>query len=233
MNNIQTIAFDADDTLWINESHFQDIEADYCRLLSNYLPLEELSRELFKTEMQNIAIYGYGIKSFTLSMIETALRISGNKVDGSIINTIIDYGKYLLNLPIELLPGVEYVLNVLQNNYRLVVATKGDLLDQERKLNRSGLQDYFHHVEVMSEKQADDYQKLINQLDCSPDHFLMIGNSVKSDILPVLEIGGYAAYIPFHVTWAHETIKEEIQHPRFIKLDEITDILKTPFITTI
>lgn len=233
MNNIQTIAFDADDTLWINESHFQDIEADYCRLLSNYLPLEELSRELFKTEMQNIAIYGYGIKSFTLSMIETALRISGNKVDGSIINTIIDYGKYLLNLPIELLPGVKYVLNVLQNNYRLVVATKGDLLDQERKLNRSGLQDYFHHVEVMSEKQADDYQKLINQLDCSPDHFLMIGNSVKSDILPVLEIGGYAAYIPFHVTWAHETIKEKIQHPRFIKLDEITDILKTPFITTI
>ncbi len=233
MNDIQTIAFDADDTLWINESHFQDIEADYCRLLSHYLPLEELSKELFKTEMQNIALYGYGIKSFTLSMIETALRISGNKVDGNIISTIVDYGKYLLNLPIELLPGVEYVLNVLQNNYRLVVATKGDLLDQERKLNRSGLRHYFHHVEIMTEKQAEDYQKLINQLDCSPDHFLMIGNSVKSDILPVLEVGGYAAYIPFHVTWAHETIKEEIKHPRFIKLDEITDILKTPIITTI
>lgn len=219
MNNIQTIAFDADDTLWVNESHFQDIEADYCRLLSNYLPLEELSKELFNTEMQNIAIYGYGIKSFTLSMIETALRISGNKVDGNILSTIIDYGKYLLNLPIELLPGVEYVLNVLQNNYRLVVATKGDLVDQERKLNRSGLQHYFHHVEIMTEKQAEDYQKLINQLDCSPDHFLMIGNSVKSDILPVLEIGGYAAHIPFRITWAHEAIKEEIKHPRFIKLD--------------
>lgn len=226
IKDIRTIAFDADDTLWINESHFQDIEAEYCKLLSCYMPAEELSKELFKTEMQNIGIYGYGIKSFTLSMIETALRVSDNKIDAESISRIIGYGKHLLEMPVELLPGVEDLLKILHGKYRLVVATKGDLLDQERKLNRSGLQDYFHHVEIMSDKRTSDYRKLLKQLNCLPQHFLMIGNSLKSDIIPVLETGGYAAHVPFHVTWAHETIEEELNHTHFIQLNKIKDVLE-------
>lgn len=225
MEKIKVIAFDADDTLWANESHFQDIEAEFCRLLAGYLPAEKVSEILYQTEMQNLGIYGFGIKSFTLSMIESALIISQNEIAPQCIEQIIAYGKKLLNMPVELLPDVKHVLNTLNGKYRLVVATKGDLLDQERKLKRSGLQTYFDHIEIMSDKQLADYARLIKQLGCAPDEFLMIGNSLKSDIMPVLELGGKAAYIPFHVTWAHEQADEAIAHPDFIKLNRLTDIL--------
>ncbi|NDV83321.1 HAD family hydrolase [Bacteroides sp. 51] len=225
MEEIKVIAFDADDTLWANESHFQDIEAEYCRLLADYLPPADISAALFQTEMQNLAIYGFGIKSFTLSMIETALIISQNEIDSQRIGQIIGFGKRLLNMPVELLPDVKNVLNTLDGKYKLVVATKGDLLDQERKLKNSGLQKYFEHVEIMSDKQNSDYARLIKQLGCEPEEFMMIGNSIKSDVLPVLELGGMAAHIPFHVTWAHETVEEPITHPRFVKLNKLTDIL--------
>lgn len=225
MEQIKVIAFDADDTLWANESHFQDIEAEYCRLLADYLPVEDISKVLFQTEMQNLSIYGFGIKSFTLSMIETALVISQNEIDSQHIEQIIDFGKKLLTMPVDLLPDVKNVLNTLNGKYKLVVATKGDLLDQERKLKNSGLQKFFEHIEIMSDKQVTDYARLIKQLGCEPEEFMMIGNSIKSDILPVLELGGTAAYIPFHVTWAHETVEEPIIHPRFIQLNQLTDIL--------
>lgn len=225
MNDSKVIAFDADDTLWANESFFQSIEADYSRLLAHALPAGEVSKELLKTEIQNLEIYGYGAKSFTLSMIETALRITDNQIEASVIKQIIDLGKSLLNMPIELRPGVEEVLRKLAGKYMLVVATKGDLLDQERKLKRSGVMDYFDHIEIMSDKQQSDYLKLIRSLKCFPHEFLMIGNSLRSDIEPVLSIGGYAGHVPFHVTWAYEESDADINNERFIKLEKITDIL--------
>ena len=188
--SLKVIAFDADDTLWVNEPYFQEIEHKFCALLEDYLPHHSVSQEMFKTEMQNLALYGYGVKSFMLSMIETALRVSNNTTGLATIEKAIQYGKELLEKPIELLDGIEDVLQTLKGKYRLVVATKGDLLDQERKLKKSGLEHYFHHIEIMSDKQEKDYIKLIKHLDIKPEEFLMIGNSLKSDVIPVLAYRG-------------------------------------------
>lgn len=224
-NKITTIAFDADDTLWANESYFQEAERQFCMLLENYLPQHTVSQELFATEMKNLHLYGYGIKGFMLCMIETANRISENTVPIEIINQIIAIGHELLLKPIELLPGVTETLTQLKGNYRLVVATKGDLLDQERKLKNSGLEDYFHHIEIMSDKKEKDYRKLLKHLDCTPDRFMMLGNSLKSDILPVLELGGFGVHIPYHVTWTHEQHEVNLEHERFIALQKVDEIL--------
>lgn len=224
-NKITTIAFDADDTLWANESYFQEAERQFCMLLENYLPQHTVSQELFATEMKNLHLYGYGIKGFMLCMIETANRISENTVPIEIINQIIALGHELLLKPIELLPGVTETLTQLKGNYRLVVATKGDLLDQERKLKNSGLEDYFHHIEIMSDKKEKDYRKLLKHLDCTPDRFMMLGNSLKSDILPVLELGGFGVHIPYHVTWTHEQHEVNLEHERFIALQQVDEIL--------
>jgi len=224
-NEITTIAFDADDTLWINEPYFQEAEREFCALLENYLPQHSVAQELFKTEMQNLHLYGYGVKGFMLCMIETICRISNNTASLELINKTIEIGHTLLQKPIELLDGVTETLENLKGKYRLVVATKGDLLDQERKLKKSGLQEYFHHIEIMSDKKEGDYQKLLKHLDCQPEHFLMLGNSIKSDILPVLEIGGSAAHIPYHITWSHEQHDLTLEHPNFMELERINDIL--------
>lgn len=221
----KVIAFDADDTLWVNEPYFYETENKFCALLEDYLPHHTVNQELFKTEMQNLALYGYGIKGFMLSMIETALRVSNNTVSTAIIEKAIGYGKELLAKPIELLDGVEEVLQALQGRYRLVVATKGDLLDQERKLKKSALEKYFHHIEIMSDKQESDYLKLIRHLDIAPAEFLMLGNSIKSDVLPVLAIGGHAIHIPYHTTWAHEKIGHPVQHDHFRQVNHIKEIL--------
>ncbi|MCE3074311.1 HAD family hydrolase [Chryseobacterium gwangjuense] len=225
-NEITTIAFDADDTLWINEPYFQEAEREFCALLEDYLPQHSLAQELFKTEMQNLHLYGYGVKGFMLCMIETTCRVSNNTASLGLINKTIEIGHTLLQKPIELLDGVTETLENLKGKYRLVVATKGDLLDQERKLKKSGLQEYFHHIEIMSDKKENDYQKLLKHLDCQPEHFLMLGNSIKSDILPVLEIGGSAAHIPYHVTWSHEQHDLHLEHPNFMELEKISDILE-------
>lgn len=223
--HIKVIAFDADDTLWINEPYFQETENKFCALLEDYLPQHTLIKELFKTEIQNLPLYGYGIKGFMLSMIETALRISDNTLNIEVIAKAIAFGKELLEKPIEMLEGVEEVLKSLKPNYKLVVATKGDLLDQERKLKKSGLEHYFHHIEIMSDKQETDYLKLIKHLDIQPSEFLMIGNSLKSDILPVLSIGGHGVHIPYHTTWAHEQVEHNIEHDNFRQVQNITEIL--------
>ena len=222
---IKVIAFDADDTLWVNEPYFQETEKKFCALLEDYLPHHSIMQELFKTEMQTLSLYGYGIKGFVLSMIETALRVSNNNVSLDIIEKIIQYGKDQMERPIEMLDGMEEALNKLKKKYRLVVATKGDLVDQERKLKKSGLEHYFHHIEIMSEKQEADYRKLIRHLDITPDEFLMIGNSLKSDVMPVLALGGHAIHIPYHTTWAHEVVEQTIEHPNFRQADAIKDIL--------
>jgi len=223
--DIKVIAFDADDTLWINEPYFQETEKKFCALLEDYLPHHSISQELFKTEIANLSLYGYGVKGYILSMIEAALRITNNTLDVVITEKIIQYGKELLERPIEMLEGVEDVLKALSGKYRLVVATKGDLLDQERKLKKSGIEHYFHHTEIMSDKQEKDYVKLIRHLDIPPSAFLMIGNSLKSDVLPVLAVGGHGIHVPYHTTWAHEQVSHHIDHPNFIQVSQITEIL--------
>ena len=221
---ITTIAFDADDTLWINEPYFQEAEKQFCELLENYLPQHTVSQELFKTEMKNLHLYGYGIKGFMLCMIETANRVSNKTVSLDVVDKIIEIGHDLLQKPIELLDGVQETLETLKDNYRLIVATKGDLLDQERKLKNSGLENYFHHIEIMSDKKVTDYQKLLKHLDCKPENFLMLGNSIKSDILPVLELSANAAHIPYHVTWTHEQQDHNLKHENFVELKKIDEI---------
>ena len=226
MNTIETIAFDADDTLWVNETFFRDAEDEVCKLLSPYIDYESCQQRLFEMEMRNLKLYGYGIKPFTLSLIECAQEVSHGKVTNEIIGNIINIGKEMLNASVNLIDGIEEVLEQLSSTYKLVVATKGDLLDQERKLEKSGLSKYFHHIEVMSDKQPANYLKLVKQLDISASSFLMIGNSLKSDVLPVLEIGGHAFHIPFHTTWAHEQVDIEITHERFKSFKASGDILK-------
>jgi len=222
---IKVVAFDADDTLWHNEAYFQETEKKFCELLENYLPQHTVARELLSTEIKNIELYGYGIKAFMLSMIETAIRITDKSIPNEAIENIISLGQNLLNKPIDLMEGVEEVLIKLKPTYRLVMATKGDLLDQERKLKKSGLEKYFHHIEIMSEKKEDDFRKLILHLDIPPSEFAMVGNSLKSDILPVLNLGGHGFHIPYHVTWAHERVETQISNERFTELTYLHEIL--------
>jgi len=224
--NLKVIAFDADDTLWINETYFDETEKKFCGLMEDYLSHQGISKELFTVEIDNLKLYGYGIKGYILSMIEAAMNISNNTIPIEIIEKIIRYGKELLEKPIVLLDGVEETLGTLHGKYKLVVATKGDLLDQRRKLHNSGLGHYFHHIEVMSDKQEIDYVDLIKRLDIEPSAFLMIGNSLKSDVLPVLAIGGHAVHIPFHTTWAHEKIDHKVEHANFSAFEKITEVLQ-------
>jgi putative hydrolase of the HAD superfamily len=223
--SIKIIAFDADDTLWHNEAFFQEIENKFCDLLQDYLPAHTLSRELLQTEVANLSLYGYGIKGFILSLIETSLRVSDKTIPIDVIGKIIGFGKDLLEKPVDLIEDVEDVLDELRKKYRLVLATKGDLLDQHRKLTKSGLGHYFHHIEIMTEKGETDYQKLIKRLDITPSEFAMVGNSLKSDILPVLQIGGHGFHVPYHTTWAHEKIEINIDHANFQQLNSIKEII--------
>lgn len=220
---IKVIAFDADDTLWVNEPFFREAEEKFTSLLEDFMPQHGIMKELYRTEIENLTLYGYGIKGFMLSMIETALRITDHKMPITLVDKIIRIGHEMLEKPVELLPGVEEVLKALNGDYRMVLATKGDLVDQERKLRKSGLEQYFHHIEIMSEKRVGDYQKLIRHLDVQPSEFLMMGNSLKSDILPVLELGGHGIHIPFHITWLHEQIEHEVEHERFYKVENIAE----------
>jgi putative hydrolase of the HAD superfamily len=223
---LKTICFDADDTLWVNQPYFDEAEKKVTQLLSPYLSGHSLEQELFKTEIDNLSLYGYGVKGYVLSMIEAALKVSNQTISAESIEKIIQYGKDLLEKPVELLDGVEETLATLKGKYKLVVATKGDLLDQQRKLHKSGLGHYFHHIEVMSDKQENDYQKLITRLDIQPSEFLMIGNSLKSDILPVLAIGSHAFHIPFHSTWAHEKVDHIVEHEKMKTFEKIKDVLQ-------
>lgn len=223
---IKVIAFDADDTLWVNETYFREAEDAFTALLSPYETKNKITQELFKTEIKNLSIYGYGVKGFVLSMLECALVLSNYQLPPETLGKIIAIGKGMLEKPIELLDGVEEVLESLQGKYKLIVATKGDLLDQERKLEKSNLLHYFHHIEVMSDKKEKDYLKLVKHLDIVPAQLLMIGNSLKSDVLPLLEIGAKAIHIPFHTTWIHEEVSlAEAQQLDFKTLRNIKELI--------
>lgn len=308
-NKVKCIAFDADDTLWVNEPYFRKAEEEYCAVLERFAGRKEIIDTLYGIEMKNLAPYGYGAKAFTLSLMETAILFSnrrasgenlshtfqsnlhsepqgqyGSKATGDVLpdsissnlhsepqaqygskaagdvlpdsipsnlhsepqgqygnvssgegvapltpsemGRIIQIGTSLINIPMEILPGVEDVLKELwgSGKYTLVVATKGDLLDQQRKLDRSGLAKYFHHIEVMSNKDEAAFGRLLGHLGCRSEEFLMIGNSMKSDILPVLNIGGNAIYIPFHSTWEHEKVEGDVQHPNLYECSSCAEL---------
>lgn len=204
MGTIKVIGFDADDTLWVNGSFFKETERYFCSLMSDYIDAESLLHELYSTEMKNLDWYGYGAMAFTLSLIETAVKVSNNQVSADIINKILEAGRDILAKPVTLHSGVSEVLPGLSADYKLIVVTKGDLLDQERKLLKSGLLPFFDQIEILSEKHEDNYLRLLKTLNIRPNEFLMVGNSFKSDISPVLGIGGMAVYIPCDDVWQHE-----------------------------
>ncbi len=226
LKKIKVIAFDADDTLWVNETFFRRAEDEFCQLLQEYMPKEEANKLLFDVEMQNLPLYGYGIKPFTLSLIEAAIKIANGDMKIGLIEKLIEKGKQMLQEPVELIDGIDDTLDELSKRYRLVMATKGDLLDQERKLIKSGLERHFHHIEIVSDKTEKQYSKLVKHLDITENEFLMVGNSLKSDILPVLNIGAYAFHIPFHTTWVHEMVNGEIKHPNFRSFDKASELLQ-------
>ena len=225
--NIKVIGFDADDTLWVNETYYREAELEFAKLLSAFETANKIDQELFKKEMENLSLYGYGIKSFILSMVESAMEISNNTISNEAIQDILDIGKTMINKPVELVDGVEEVLKSLSSKYRLILATKGDLLDQERKLENSGLTKYFHHIEVLSDKKEENYSRLLNHLDINPSEFLMIGNSLKSDVLPLVNIKANAIHVPFHTTWEHEQVNEEETNGKIYKtVNSLRDILE-------
>jgi len=231
-SHIKVIGLDADDTLWVNETYFREAETEFAKLLAPYETANTIDQELFRTEIANLVLYGYGIKSFILSMVECGLQLSNNSLPNDVIAKMLHLGKDMLSKPVELMEGVEESLKLLSKSYRLILITKGDLLDQERKLAKSNLETYFHHIEVVSDKKPDNYQKLLDHLEVKPSEFLMVGNSLKSDVLPLIEIGANAIHIPFHTTWIHEQVDEKSINNRpyntLSSLLELITILKSP-----
>jgi len=226
IKGIKVIGFDADDTLWVNEPYYREAEEEFIQLVSSYGVNGNIAGALFETEIANLRLYGYGIKAFMLSLVECAIELTDGGVNSRDINRIIGIGKSMLERPIELLDDVKLVLKNLAPHYRLIVATKGDLLDQERKMRRSGIAEYFHHIEVMSDKKEDQYVQLLKHLDIAPEAFLMIGNSLKSDIIPPLELGAWGIYVPYHTTWAHEEVDREPRSKRFFQVEQLNQVLK-------
>ena len=202
------IGFDADDTLWHNESIFEKTHERYRALLAHYHAAATVDRTLFATEMRNLELYGYGVKGFTLSAIETAIQLTAGKIRADEIQHLIDLGREMLAHPVELLEGVEEMLAALTARHRLLLITKGDLRDQERKLAKSGLAPHFRHVEIVSEKNELTYAEILRRHGIAARHFLMVGNSLKSDILPILALGGAGVHVPYHLTWAAERVEE-------------------------
>lgn len=225
--HIKVIGFDADDTLWVNETYFREAELEFAKLLAPFETANKIDQELFKMEMKNLPLYGYGVKGFILSMVEMALELSNNTISSKTIDAILNIGKDMINKPVELLEGVETTLKALSSDFRLILVTKGDLLDQERKLEKSGLIKYFHHIEVLSDKQEENYSKLLNHLDIKPSEFLMIGNSLKSDILPLINIKAHAIHVPFHTTWIHEQVTDsETKDKTYKTINSLTQLKK-------
>ena len=219
---IEVIAFDADDTLWHNESLYTITQERFARLLSNYRDSESIYQELYETEKRNLKLFGYGIKGFTISMIETAIEITDGQICGEDIQAILDYSKEMLRAPVQLIEQVVEVLTEMAKSYSLMLISKGDLFDQETKLARSDLANYFEVVEIVSEKTPATYENVLFKHNLSANRFMMVGNSLRSDILPILAIGGHAVYIPYHTTWAHEVVEDEApQSPNFHELDHI------------
>jgi len=222
ITDISVIAFDADDTLWHNENIYLDTHEKFKQLLRRYHNDEWIQQRLNETEIRNLQHFGYGIKGFTLSMIETAIELSEGRIGGNGIQALIEFGKEMTQAPVELLEGVAETIATLAESYQLMLITKGDLFDQEAKIARSGLGDYFRRIEVVSEKDAETYKRITAKHGIAPERFLMVGNSLKSDILPVIAMGGQAVYIPYRTTWVHERVAEnELETKQYVELPHI------------
>ena len=222
---IRTIGFDADDTLWHNESIFDRAQQRYRELLAKYHPADEVNRVLFQTEMRNLPLYGYGVKGFMLSATETAIELTKGKISARELREVIALGQEMLAHPVELLPGVAEIVPQLARDFRLLLITKGDLHHQERKVAESRLAPHFHSIEILSEKDGPTYERVLRRHGVAIREFAMIGNSLKSDILPVLQLGGAGVHIPYHITWAHEHV-EKVPHdqPRFRQVKHLAEI---------
>lgn len=219
------VGFDADDTLWHNERLFTDTQERFRALLRRHCEESIVEQRLYDTEVRNLAHYGYGVKAFTLSMVETAIDLTDGVIPGAEINEILDMGREMLRAPVELLDGVADVIPSLAERYRLMVITKGDLLDQETKVARSGLGDHFDFVEIVSRKDRDTYERLLDAHGASPGRFVMVGNSLRSDVVPVAEMGAVAVHIPYHTTWAHEEIGDgTLGDVPYTRLERIADV---------
>ena len=220
---IEIVGIDGDDTLWHSEGHFHVTEQAYVDLLSPWVDAATASAALLETERRNLAVFGYGVKGFTLSMIETALALTDRRIDGVHIERIIGLGKELLTHPVELLDGVADTIHVLTRDHRLVLITKGDLFHQESKVAASGVSELFERIEIVAEKDTATYARVVGAMGARPEGFCMIGNSVRSDIAPVLEIGGAGVHVPYHVTWALEHAEVEESHPRLARVSDIRE----------
>lgn len=223
---LTTICFDADDTLWHNERFFHLTQERFTDLLRGHADPDHLAERLLEAERRNVGHYGFGIKGFMLSMIETALEVTERRVPGSVIAEIIEAGQEMLRHPIELLPGAEETVRSLSGEFRLYLVTKGDLLDQERKLAQSGLGDVFDGVEIVSDKSAEVYRSIFRRAGARPEHVLMTGNSLKSDVNPVIEAGGWGVYVPHGLTWALEAAEAPETHPRYRKIENLEELPK-------
>ena len=221
---IETLAFDADDTLWHTESLFHQTQQRLSAILDRYAPHAVVEARLTETERRNLQLFGFGVKGFILSMVETAIEISGRQVTAGEIHEIMMMGKAMLDAPLDLLEGVEAVLDELAGKYRLLLITKGDLLDQRNKIDKSGLAHRFERVEIVANKDVATYRALFSAHGVDAARTVMIGNSIPSDILPILEIGGHAVHIPYAVTAVHERHERDPDHPRFYRLTRISDL---------
>ena len=226
-DKVKVIIFDADDTLWDNQTYFDRAEDVFTEELKEYGTAEELSEELYKTESANMPILGYGAKAVCISMMETALRVSDSKVPGENLSRILLSAKSLLSLPATPLPGVARTLDALDKTgrCRLILMTKGDMLDQQNKIKRSGLDKYFYRVIVVTKKGIKEYLDICNVEQVAPSQIAVVGNSFKSDIQLIIEIGGYGIHIPFHTMWRHE-VTEEFEHPNITRLDSFEELTK-------
>ena len=223
---ISTIGFDGDDTLWHNEALFSMTQEKFRQLLLHYVPATDIDNRLYATEIRNLKLFGYGVKGFTLSMIETAIEVSEKRIGAADIQRLIDFGKAMLEHPVQLIDGVRGVLDGLAGRYTLLLITKGDLFDQESKIARSGLADAFSKIEIVSEKDELTYRRILERYAIRPADFLMVGNSLKSDVLPVAAIGGMGVHVPYLLTWQHETMDEAAVLPdhRVRRLERITEL---------
>lgn len=221
---IRTIGLDADDTLWHTETLFQETQSRLAEMMCRYADERAVQARLQATEIENVKVFGYGIKGFTLSMIETAITLSQGNVTPEEIHEIVGMGKRMLRAPLTLMPHVETVLANLNRRFRLILITKGDLLDQTNKVDKSGLGEYFEGVEVVSEKDKSSYTAVFDRYEIDPANFMMIGNSIPSDIEPVLNLGGYAVHVPYQITAIHELHDGTIESERFFKAGSLSEV---------
>ena len=219
--SISAIGFDADDTLWQNEQFYRLTETRFTQLLADYAEPTDLSARLLETEKRTLGLYGFGIKGFTLSMLETAIEVTDGKVPASVLSEILAAGREMVSHPVEPLPHALAALEALRNDYRLILITKGDLFDQERKLAQSGLGDLFAAVEIVSDKNAATYSRIFSRHADGPERALMVGNSLKSDVVPAIEAGSWGVYVPHALTWSYEHVEAPTTQPRFRQIEHL------------